>query len=211
MSRSDARWPRRLPAPARLGAVSLALLLGACATIPSGPGVMALPGTGKSFDQFRADDAGCRQFAFEQVGGTSAQQAATDETVRGAMLGTVIGAAAGAAIGGSEGAAVGAGTGLLFGTATGASASASSGWPVQTRYDQAYVQCMYAAGHKVPVSARFTETPRPAVQAPAPSAIPPPPPGAIPPPPPGAPPPPPPGAIPPPPPGAPPPPPGVPR
>src|SRR3982750_848383 len=36
------------------------LLLGACATIPNGPGVMALPGTGKSFDEFRANDAECR-------------------------------------------------------------------------------------------------------------------------------------------------------
>ena len=33
---------------------------------------MALPGTGKSFDQFRADDANCRQYAFQQSGGVSA-------------------------------------------------------------------------------------------------------------------------------------------
>jgi hypothetical protein len=36
---------------------------------------MVLPGTEKSFDQFRIDDAVCRQFAFEQIGGASAQQA----------------------------------------------------------------------------------------------------------------------------------------
>ena len=36
----------------------LALLaLGACTTLPTGPSILALPGTGKSFDQFRADDA----------------------------------------------------------------------------------------------------------------------------------------------------------
>lgn len=38
---------------------------------------MALPGTGRTFDQFRADDASCRQFAYSQVGGVSANQAAS--------------------------------------------------------------------------------------------------------------------------------------
>jgi hypothetical protein len=178
---------------AALATASLALLLGACATIPDGPGVMALPGTGKSFDQFRVDDLNCRQYASGQVGGQSAQQTATDEAVRGAALGTALGAVAGAAIGGSRGAGVGAGTGLLIGTASGAGASSQSGWPVQRRYDQAYVQCMYASGHKVPVSARLTEA-GPAVAPSGSAAIPPPPPGMPPPPPPGAPPPPPPGA-----------------
>ncbi|HDR9525946.1 TPA: hypothetical protein QDC08_005274, partial [Burkholderia stabilis] len=58
-------------------ALALAGLLGACAYMPVGPSVMALPGTGKSFDQFRADDGSCRQYAFEQSGGVSAGQAAT--------------------------------------------------------------------------------------------------------------------------------------
>ena len=51
------------------------LTLGACAVLPAGPSVMALPGTGKNFDQFRADDYSCRQYAFGQVGGTTAQRA----------------------------------------------------------------------------------------------------------------------------------------
>lgn len=38
--------PLRVPA-----VLSLAALLGACAYLPTGPSVMALPGTGKSFDQ----------------------------------------------------------------------------------------------------------------------------------------------------------------
>ena len=59
--------PLRVPA-----ALALAGLLGACAYMPTGPSVMALPGTGKSFDQFRADDANCRQYAFQQSGGVSA-------------------------------------------------------------------------------------------------------------------------------------------
>src|SRR5439155_608408 len=48
---------------ALLFAAPLALLLGACATVPTGPSMMVLPGTGKPFDQFQADDAACRQWA----------------------------------------------------------------------------------------------------------------------------------------------------
>src|SRR4030095_8698692 len=44
------------------------LLFGACATVPSGPGVMALPGSGKSFEQFQIDDTACRQWASQQTG-----------------------------------------------------------------------------------------------------------------------------------------------
>ena len=42
-------------------------LLTACASTPSGPSLMALPGSDKSFDQFRNDDYQCRQLAHEQV------------------------------------------------------------------------------------------------------------------------------------------------
>jgi outer membrane PBP1 activator LpoA protein len=39
------------------------LLLAGCATVPSGPSVMALPGSAKSASDFSADDAACRQLA----------------------------------------------------------------------------------------------------------------------------------------------------
>ena len=42
-------------------------LLSACAVMPTGPSVMVLPGVGKPFDQFQADDMGCRQFAQTQT------------------------------------------------------------------------------------------------------------------------------------------------
>ena len=51
---------------ASLGAL---LLLGGCVSMPSGPSVMALPGSSRSFEQFRGDDFECRQFANNQVGG----------------------------------------------------------------------------------------------------------------------------------------------
>ncbi|MGB5080920.1 MAG: hypothetical protein WBO23_09270, partial [Burkholderiales bacterium] len=73
--------------------LATALAVGACASIPSGPSVMVLPGTGKSFDQFRADDFDCRQFAHYQVGGKEAEQAAGDSVAKSAALGTAVGAA----------------------------------------------------------------------------------------------------------------------
>src|SRR5260370_12585534 len=108
-----------------------ALLVAACATVPTGPSVMVLPGTGKNFEQFQADDAVCRQWAAQQTG-TTPQRAATESTVSGAAIGTAVGAAAGAAIGAAAGspatgAAVGAGVGLLGGTAAGASTAGGSG------------------------------------------------------------------------------------
>ena len=157
------------------------LLLGACVTMPSGPSVMVLPGTGKAFDQFRADDLDCRQYASMQIGGTTADQVASDSVAKSAALGTVVGALAGAAIGGQSGAGVGAGTGLLVGTMAGAGAGNTSAYGLQRRYDYAFEQCMYAKGNKIPVSGRFEST-RPS--APRASAPPPPPPGSPPPPPP---------------------------
>ncbi len=47
-------------------------LLTACSSMPTGPSMMALPGSGKSFDKFRIDDNQCRQFAHERVNETSA-------------------------------------------------------------------------------------------------------------------------------------------
>src|SRR5258708_32827583 len=90
--------------------IPIALLAG-CVSMPSGPGVMVLPGSGKSFDQFRFDDYECRQFASSQVGGNSPDQAAADSGVKSAVIGAAIGTGAGAALGGSQGAGAGAGIG----------------------------------------------------------------------------------------------------
>ena len=182
---------------ASLGALLLAVLLtSGCVSMPSGPGVMVLPGSGKNFDQFRADDMDCRQFASNQVGGTTAENAQADSAVKSAAVGTAVGALAGAIVGGRGSVAAGAGTGLLIGGVTGAGAGNSSGRGLQQRYDIGYTQCMYAKGHKIPTTGRYENSPRPIASTyapPPPSAAPPPASGAIPPPPPGSPPPPPPG------------------
>jgi hypothetical protein len=103
---------------------TLLLVLGmvsACATVPSGPSVMVLPGAGKPFDQFQLDDMVCRQFAQQQIG-VAPGQAATQSAVNTAVLGTAAGAQAGAVSSGA----------------------------LQERYDIVYVQYMYAKGDQVP-------------------------------------------------------------
>lgn len=138
---------------------SLALcLVSGCATIPTGPSVQVLPAPGKPFEQFMADDAVCRQWAGQQIG-ISPQESVNQSTATGAVVGTAIGAGAGALLGAAAGhpgvgAAIGAGSGLLVGTASGANAGNLSGWEAQRRYDNTYVQCMYAKGNQVPGTAR---------------------------------------------------------
>lgn len=163
----------------------LAAVLGGCAVTPTGPSVMVLPGDQMTLDQFRSDDFMCRQYALEQIGGTTASQAAQQSAVTSAAVGTVVGALAGAAIGGnSRGTAVGAGGGILLGSAMGADSANRSSTGTQRQYDNAYIQCMYSRGHRVPVPAglsnnmsiqRPVSTQRPVSAAEA--GIPPPPPG----------------------------------
>jgi len=146
---------------------------------------MALPGTGKNFDQFRADDADCRQYALVQIGGATANETAVDSGVKSAAVGAAVGALAGAAMGGHRGAGVGAGVGLLAGSAAGAGAGQASGHNAQQRYDHAYLQCMYAKGERVPVAGEIGPAARTYTQpASGYGAAPPPPPAGNPPPPP---------------------------
>ena len=160
-----------------LSILSAALLATACTTMPTSPNVAVMPGSGKSLEQFNADDAVCRQFAYNQNAG--AADAANDKAVGSAVIGTVIGAAAGAALGGNhQGAAVGAGTGLLVGSAAGANSSAYGSYSLQRRYDISYEQCMYTKGNSVPVAARMQRQAQPAYAPPPPNMPPPPPPPA---------------------------------
>jgi hypothetical protein len=170
--------------------LAVGLVLSACATVPTGPSVMVLPGSGRSFEQFQADDAVCRGWAMQQTGTTPGQVSA-EGTVGGAAVGTVVGAAAGAAIGAAAGspgtgAAVGAGAGLLGGTAIGAGQGQGASMSAQRRYDVTYMQCMYAKGHQIPVprgtQPAYTSAPPP----PVPPGVPPPPAGTPPPPPPAS-------------------------
>ncbi|MGH7041094.1 MAG: glycine zipper family protein [Acetobacteraceae bacterium] len=137
------------------GALGVALALGACAVAPpTGPTVMALPGKDKSFATFRREDAGCRQYADQQIGYAQPGQAATNAAVGSAVVGTALGAAAGAAIGSvsgnmGAGAAIGGAAGLLGGSAIGAGNAQASAGSLQERYNISYTQCMYSNGNTV--------------------------------------------------------------
>lgn len=165
-----------------------AIALSACAHFPTGPSVMVLPGSGKDFAHFQYDDATCRDYA-GRLSNPGARDAATENAVGAAVVGTIVGAAAGTAIGAAAGdtgagAAIGAGSGLLLGSAAGVDRSEYAGHTVQGRYDNAYLQCMYANGHQIPLPRGSFAAPRPYVSQPRPYAPPPPRAGPPPPPPP---------------------------
>lgn len=186
--------------------LGVAALAAGCVSVPTGPSQLALPGTGKPFDQFRADDGFCRQYAYDSIGGQTASQSQVNSGVASAVAGAAIGALIGGAAGGGHGAAIGAGIGGGAGGLVGVSAADASGYESQRRYDHAYTQCMYGKGHRVavsgrvgsrysaaapgyyppPVAAQYSYAPPPPApgSAPAPSAggyPPPPPPGSPPP------------------------------
>jgi outer membrane lipoprotein SlyB len=154
--------------------IGLGALLAACATVPAGPSVAALPGSGKTYDRYASDDARCRDRAYRTVAGSGAPQAANDQAVGSAVLGTALGAAVGGLIDGGQGAAVGAGLGLLTGAAVAANQSTASTWQLQRRYDGVYLNCMYALGNKVPMSPQQAAALRTTPAIPPPNAPPPP-------------------------------------
>ena len=140
------------------GLLMLILLCGlsvaGCATIPPGPSVLVMPGNGKSFEGFQADDHVCRDWAQNQAG-WKANETVNQNLAGGAIAGGALGAAAGALIGAAsgnvgDGAAIGAGAGLLAGSALALNPAYGGGWEVQRRYDNAYQQCMYAKGNQIP-------------------------------------------------------------
>jgi hypothetical protein len=139
-------------------ALLVLLALSGCATLPSGPSVMVLPAPGKPFEVFQSEEAVCRRWAEQQVG-TNPQEAYEQNAVTGAAVGTALGAGIGALLGAAAGnpaagAAIGGGSGLLMGTATGVSNGEGYGYSAQRRYDNAYVQCMYASGNQIPGARR---------------------------------------------------------
>jgi len=137
-----------------LAAFSLLAVMSGCATGPTGPTVRVMPGPHKSFDKFQDEDGICRQWA-ERQENQPVKKTYQKRVATGAVAGTVGGAGVGAAIGAAAGdpgigAAVGAASGLLVGSAIGASSGEAYSKEAQQRYDNAYVQCMYSYGNKVP-------------------------------------------------------------
>lgn len=145
----------------KLPSLAALLALGACVSMPTGPTVPVLPGSGKNFNQFRADDAMCQRYALEQIGETLPELAAIGTSARSPAPSLAAGAATSAATAEKKGAAVGAGT------------ARASAYDLQRRYDLGYIQCMYAQGHRVPVLGPMAmhpaQTPNPL---PPPSSVP---------------------------------------
>jgi len=132
-------------------AVALAVALAGCASIPTGPSVTVMPGPGKPFDLFNADNTICKEFASQQIG-VNPNDVAREQVLTGAAAGAALGAASGALMShGHEGQTESmAGAGLIVGSAAGANAANQSNMTLQRRYDIAYQQCMYAKGNQIP-------------------------------------------------------------
>ena len=136
-----------------------------CAQTPLGPMVQVMPGPGKSFETFQADQSACKVYAADSVQGQA--QAANNQAVGAAVLTTMLGAGLGAATGSAwgaagQGAAIGAGAGAATGAAVGADMSSGAQMGIQQQYDNAFSQCMYAKGELVP---GFAPPPQPAAVA----------------------------------------------
>jgi hypothetical protein len=148
------------------------LALGGCATVPPGPNVPVMPGNGKSFEAFQADQGACMQYANDLT--SDARSQATTNAIGTAVVTTLLGAGLGAAAGGGTGAAIGAGAGAVAGTALGVNSANWSQYPIQQRYDIAYAQCMAAKGNKVPAYGAPVVSARPAYAVPVTPVAPPP-------------------------------------
>ena len=120
---------REVKHAASILAIALASACASPVPLPTGPSILVLPGTGKSFDEFRADDNECRGFALSEVQKSGPQT--SDEPYFAATR-------------------------------------------VQRQYDHAFTQCMFARGHKVPVSGAYSDPSQPGKSA---ASTPPPPPG----------------------------------
>jgi hypothetical protein len=140
-----------------LSFLAAALALGGCVvTPPLRPSVAVMPGEGKTFPAFQAEDRQCRQAATQDV---IADAAAIGPAVNSSVVaGTVLGASEGALLGFAAGdpaggAALGAAAGLFFGSSVGARTAGYGAASVQHYYDVTYLQCMATAGNAVPASA----------------------------------------------------------
>lgn len=150
-----------------LGGISAAmLLLAGCAQTPMGPTVQVMPGPGKSFGAFQADNEYCKSYAASQVQGQADN--ANQRAVGAAALSTALGVGAGALIGSvsgnaGAGAAIGGAAGLGVGTGIGAGNSQNAQYSIQQQYDNAFSQCMYSKGHQVAGYAPASPPPPPPV------------------------------------------------
>jgi hypothetical protein len=139
-----------------------AVLLSGCVTPPMGPTALVMPGQAKPFEAFAGDQATCKQFASGEVDG-GATLANLSEFGTTAMT-AALGAGLGGAVRGTPGAEVGGGVGAFAGLAASSRGAAAGQGSLQSRYNLAYVQCMYARGNQIATAAPAQDaTPRSAL------------------------------------------------
>lgn len=130
-------------------------------TGPQGPSMTVLPGTGKTFADFKQDDNECRQFARDSIGGSKSGMGEVVKALGITGVGAGLGAAVGGGIGGTHtnrysptlNAQSGTAIGVAGGAATAMQTHNADANNDQARYDHAYVECMYANHNKIPASA----------------------------------------------------------
>ena len=143
-----------------LSALSLTLVLSACAEVPDNPSVDVMPAPGQSYQDFQMQRDYCVKEARERVGRTASR--ANTRGIIGGVVTTVLGAGLGAAVGGGTGAAIGAGAGAIGGAAGGGIYSSRSDDTIQNSYNIGYLQCMQAGrngGYAMPVSPNYGNSP----------------------------------------------------
>lgn len=72
-----------------LKSLMLVLILNSCSTIPTSPSVLVLPGNAKDFSQFHADDAMCRQYAYELITVSQKEPDSKEEGQQGYDIGYI--------------------------------------------------------------------------------------------------------------------------
>jgi hypothetical protein len=139
-----------------------AILLSGCVTPPMGPTALVMPGQGKPFEDFAGDQSTCKQFASGEVsGGATLANLTQFGTV---ALTTAMGAGLGGAVGNTRGMEIGGGAGAIAGIGASSRGAAAGQGSLQSRYDLAYIQCMYARGNQIATSAQAEPaTPRSAL------------------------------------------------
>jgi hypothetical protein len=105
--------------------LAIPLFIGSCTSMPTGPTVLVLQGTDKSFTQFGRDDTVCRTFAGLQTKGVPPDQAAIRSGLKSSRGGSA--------------------------PVAGPDSTGEYGETTQELYNIAYIQCMYEQGHRVPV------------------------------------------------------------
>jgi hypothetical protein len=136
----------------RLMALALPAVVG-CTAVAPGPVVLVMPAHGRSLAQFKVDDDLCRDFALDRLGGVSPEAAAVAGVASTALAAMGLFGLAGAVIDGSNGARIGAAVGAVTGAAGAGLRAYGPGSTTQARLDNAYVQCMFTRGHRVPAVA----------------------------------------------------------